>query len=224
MLQLCGFSASNYYNKVKLALLEKGVAFEEKLAWLGETDPSASPLGKVPYMITPQGPLSESAVMLEYIEAAHPQHPLLPADPFAAAKVRELCLYLDLHLELVARNLYPQAFFGGKVSDNVRDRNMAQLEKSSKALGQLARWSPFIAGEQFSLADCTAIVHLPLISAASKIVGGRDVLADLPVRDYLARMGERPTVQKLQADRKSSTADMMARNATRSAAAAATAA
>ncbi|MCT9812566.1 glutathione S-transferase [Acidovorax sp. Be4] len=224
MLQLCGFSASNYYNKVKLALLEKGVAFEEKLAWLGETDPSASPLGKVPYMITPQGPLSESAVMLEYIEAAHPAHPLLPADPFAAAKVRELCLYLDLHLELVARNLYPQAFFGGKISDNVRDRSMAQLEKSSKALGQLARWSPFIAGEQFSLADCTAIVHLPLISAASKIVGGRDVLADLPVRDYLARMGERPTVQKLQADRKTSTADMMARNATRSAAAAATAA
>ena len=28
MLQLCGFSASNYYNKVKLALLEKGLAWE----------------------------------------------------------------------------------------------------------------------------------------------------------------------------------------------------
>ena len=48
MLQLCGFSASNYYNKVKLALLEKGVAFDEELAWLGETDAAASPLGKVP--------------------------------------------------------------------------------------------------------------------------------------------------------------------------------
>ena len=211
MLQLCGFSASNYYNKVKLALLEKGVPFEEELAWLGETDPAASPLGKVPYLRTPQGPISESAVMLEYIEAAHPDSPLLPADPFAAAKVRELCLYLDLHLELVARNLYPQAFFGGKVSDGVRERSLAQLEKSAQALGQLARWSPFIAGDQFTLADCGAIVHLPLISAASKIVGGRDVLADLPVRDYLARMGERETVKQLQADRKASTAQMLAR-------------
>lgn len=220
MLQLCGFSASNYYNKVKLALLEKGVAFEEVLAWIGETDPSASPLGKVPYLITPQGGLSESAVMLEYIEAAHPEHPLLPADPFASAKVRELCLYLDLHLELVARTLYPQAFFGGKVSDSTRERGMAQLDKSAKALGQLARWSPFIAGEQFTLADCTAIIHLPLISAASKIVGGRDVLADLPVRDYLARMGERPSVQKVQADRKANTAVMMARIAEKSPAAA----
>lgn len=213
MLQLCGFSASNYYNKVKLALLEKGLAFEEELAWLGETDPAASPLGKVPYMRTEHGALSESAVMLEYIEAAHPAHPLLPADPFAAAKVRELALYLDLHLELVARNLYPQAFFGGKVSDGVRERNMAQLDKSAKALGQLARWSPFIAGDQFTLADCCAIVHLPLVSAASKIVGGRDVLADLPVRDYLARMGERPAVQKVQADRKTNTAVMMERMA-----------
>lgn len=211
MLQLCGFSASNYYNKVKLALLEKGVPFEEELAWLGETDPAASPLGKVPYLRTPQGPISESAVMLEYIEAAHPDTPLLPADPFAAAKVRELCLYLDLHLELVARNLYPQAFFGGKVSDGVRERSLAQLEKSAQALGQLARWSPFIAGDQFTLADCGAIVHLPLISAASKIVGGRDVLADLPVRDYLARMGERETVKQLQTDRKASTAQMLAR-------------
>ena len=211
MLQLCGFSASNYYNKVKLALLEKGVPFEEELAWLGETDPAASPLGKVPYLRTPQGPISESAVMLEYIEAAHPDSPLLPADPFSAAKVRELCLYLDLHLELVARNLYPQAFFGGKVSDGVRERSLAQLEKSAQALGQLARWSPFIAGDQFTLADCGAIVHLPLISAASKIVGGRDVLAGLPVRDYLARMGERETVKQLQADRKASTAQMLAR-------------
>ena len=52
MFKLCGFGASNYYNKVKLALLEKGVPFEEELAWLGETDAAASPLGKVPYAIT----------------------------------------------------------------------------------------------------------------------------------------------------------------------------
>lgn len=211
MLKLCGFSVSNYYNKVKLALLEKGIAFEEETAWLGETDTGASPLGKVPYLRTPQGPLSESSAMLEYLEAAHPQVPLLPADPFAAAKVRELCIYLDLHLELVARNLYPQAFFGGKVSDALRDRTMEQLDKSVAALGRLAQWSPFIADEQFTLADCCAIVHLPLVSAASKIVGGRDVLADLPVRDYLARMGERAAVQRVQVDRKEATAVMMER-------------
>ena len=80
MLKLAGFAASNYYNVVKLALLEKGVPFEEQLAWLGETDPAASPLGKVPYAITEHGPISESTVLLEYVEARYPERPLLPAD------------------------------------------------------------------------------------------------------------------------------------------------
>ena len=99
MLILSGFAASNYYNKVKLALLEKDVPFEEELVWIGEVDRSASPLGKVPYLRTEAGKLCESSAINEYIEAAYPQVPLLPADPFAAAKVRELTIYLELHLE-----------------------------------------------------------------------------------------------------------------------------
>ena len=167
MLTLCGFSASNYYNKVKLALLEKGLPFTEELAWVGETDLSATPLGKVPYLRTPQGTLCESAVIADYIETAYPQPALLPADPFAAAKVRELITFLELHLELVARNLYPQAFFGGTVSDSARDKVGAQLEKNIAAFGQLAKFSPYLAGDSFTMADCAAFVHLPLVASAT---------------------------------------------------------
>jgi glutathione S-transferase len=211
MLTLCGFAASNYYNKVKLALLEKGVPFEEELAWVGQTDTAASPLGKVPYLKTDEGTLCESTVMLEYIEAKYPQHPLLPADPFAAAKVRELLRYLELHLELVARNLYPEAFFGGKVSDSAKEKTGQQLEKNVAAFAKLTQFSPFIAGDTFSLADCAALVHLPLVSSATKIIYGRDFLADLPVRDYLKRLGERATVQQVGADRKANTELMLQR-------------
>ncbi|MBV8249193.1 MAG: glutathione S-transferase [Comamonas sp.] len=210
MLTLCGFSASNYYNKVKLALMEKRIPFEEELAWLGQTHPDESPLGKVPYLRTRHGAISESDAIIEYVDTLSPTTPLLPADPFAAAKVRELCVYLNLHLELVARNLYPQAFFGGKVSDATRDKTLEQLRKNIAAFAKIARFdTPFIAGEQFSLADCSAIVHLPLISSATKIMGGTDLLAELPVRDYLTRMGERPAVQKLNADRKANTVELM---------------
>lgn len=214
MLTLCGFSASNYYNKIKLALLEKQLPFDEELAWLGETDGALSPLGKVPYLRIADGRgLCESAAMAEYVESLSASPALLPADAFEAAKVRELCVFLDLHLELVARTLYPQAFFGGKVSEATQERTLAQLDKNVAAFARLARFTPFIAGEQFTLADCCAIVHLPLVSAASKIVCGRDVLADLPVRDYLARMGERATVQQVNADRKTNTALMLQRYA-----------
>lgn len=211
MLTLCGFAASNYYNKVKLALLEKGVPFEEELAWVGQTDRAASPLGKVPYLKTDEGTLCESTVMLEYIEAMYPEQPLLPADPFAAAKVRELLRYLELHLELVARNLYPEAFFGGKISDAAKEKTGQQLEKNIAAFAKLAKFSPFIAGDSFTLADVAAAVHLPLVSGATRIIYGRDYLADLPVRDYLKRLGERPAVQKVNADRKTNTELMMQR-------------
>ena len=211
MLTLCGFSASNYYNKVKLALLEKGLPFTEELAWVGETDLSATPLGKVPYLRTPQGTLCESAVIADYIETAYPQPALLPADPFAAAKVRELITFLELHLELVARNLYPQAFFGGTVSDTAKEKVGAQLQKNIAAFGELAQFSPYVGGDTFTMADCAAVVHLPLVSSATKIIYGKDYLADLPVRDYLARMAERPHVQRVNADRKTNTAEMLAR-------------
>lgn len=211
MLKLCGFAASNYHNKVKFALLEKGVPFEEEIAWVGQTDPVASPLGKVPYLKTEDGALCESAVMLEYIEHKYPQNPLLPSDPLAAAKVRELALFLDLHLELVARNLYPEAFFGGKVSDSVKEKVGAQLEKNVAAFAQLAKFSPFVAGDTLSLADCAAVTHLPLVSSVTKLIYGKDFLAALPARDYLKMMGERPHMQTINADRKANMELMMAR-------------
>ena len=211
MLTLCGFSASNYYNKVKLALLEKGVPFQEQLAWVGQTDLAASPLGKVPYLLTPEGPLCESAVIADYIEAAYPAPALVPAQAFAAAKVRELITFMELHLELVARNLYPQAFFGGTVGEAAREKVGIQLEKNIAAFAKLASFAPYVAGDSFSMADCAAIVHLPLVSSATKAIYGRDYLAELPVRDYLARMAERPHVQRINADRKTSTAEMLAR-------------
>ena len=211
MLKLCGFAASNYYNKVKLALLEKGVPFEEVLAWIGQTDPAASPLGKVPYVITDEGPISESTVILEYVEERYPEKPLMPASPYEAAQVRELLRYIELHLELVARNLYPQAFFGGQVSDKLKDTLRPQLEKNIAAFGRLAKFSPFVAGEHFTLADCAAAVHLPLVGSATKIIYGQDLLAGLPVKDYLKRVGARPTVQQVSADRKTNTEIMLAR-------------
>lgn len=212
-LKLCGFSASNYYNKIKLQLMEKAVPFSEELVWTGHADSllvDRSPMGKVPFLDTPQGPISESGACAEYIEATYQQKPLLPADPYAAAKVREIIIYSELHLELVARNLYPEAFFGGKVSDNVKERTRKLLERGVHGFAKLAKFSPFVAGPEFTLADCAVVAHLPLVSGASRIIYGDDVLAGLPVREYVRMMSERPTLQKVNADRKSSTEQMLA--------------
>jgi glutathione S-transferase len=207
MLVLCGFTVSNYYNKVKLALLEKGVPFTEEMVKTGSKDEAvleATPLGKVPFIRTPQGTLCESQAILDYIEAAHPNPPLMPADPWQAAKVRELITFIDLHLELVARELYPKAFFGGEVSEANAARIHKQLTKNIAAFKRLAKFSPYVAGATFTQADCAAWVSLPLVAMATKIVYGEDLLAagGLDWKPYSKLIGERPSAQRVTADRK----------------------
>jgi len=205
MEKLCGFAVSNYYNKVKLAMLEKGVPFEEVLVWTSQKDEmlARSPMGKVPFIETPGGNLCESQAINEYLEDKYPQVPLYPAEPFVRAKVREMCAFLDLHLELPARRLYAEAFFGGKVSDETKEQVKKDLAKGIRALQQLARWKPYIAGTTLSYADCTAFTHLPLVSMATKIIYGADMLEGAAqVKPYLKMLKERPHFQQVDADRK----------------------
>jgi glutathione S-transferase len=210
MLVLCGLPISNYYNKAKLALLEKGIAFEEELigtAGVGAQAAEAlrdSPLGKIPFIRTEHGPLCESQAILDYLEAAYPKPPLLPADPYAAAKVRELATFADLHLELVVRELYPQAFFGGNVSAETIERVRPRLVRNIAAFARLARFAPYVAGAEFSQADCSAWPHLPLVSMASRAIYGEDLLVAGGVdwKAYTRLIGERPSAQKVSADRK----------------------
>jgi glutathione S-transferase len=215
MLTLCGFAVSNYYNKVKMALLEKGVPFKEELNWATKDEATLanSPLGKVPFLITEQGSLSESQVILDFIEAKYPAKPLVPADPFEAAKVREICTFLELHLELVARRLYPFAFFGKSKDEVVAASVRKELERNIAAFSKLVKFSPYIAGKELTIADCAGLVHLPVVSMATKVVYGEDLLAHLPVKTYLALLGERTSVQTVNADRKTNQALMASRAA-----------
>jgi glutathione S-transferase len=141
----------------------------------------------------------------------------LPADPWAAAKVRELALFIDLHLELVARELYAQAFFGGTVSDSQKARVRKLLDRNIVAFTRLARFAPYVAGDGFTIADCAAYVTLPLVALSSKIIYGEDLLAahGIDWKGYSKLVGQRPSAQRVDADRKAyqERAAALARNA-----------
>jgi glutathione S-transferase len=208
MLTLYGIPLSNYYNKVKLALLEKGVDFAEEEVGTGKKDEAVlacSPLGKIPFIRTEHGALCESEAILGYIEAAWPEPALLPADAWDRAKLRELVTFIDLHLELVARQLYGQAFFGGApLPDADKERIRKQLVKNIAAFKRLAKFAPYVGGDRFTLADCSAYVSLPLVALSSKIVLGEDLLAVAGVdwKPYAKLIAQRPSAQRVDADRK----------------------
>src|SRR5262245_2654867 len=114
MIKLYGFALSNYFSMVKAVLLEKGIEFElVETRTSQESDYLAkSPMGKVPCIETEHGFLSETQVILEYLEELKPEPALLPRDPFQRAKVRELARGLELYIELPARTCYGPVFFG----------------------------------------------------------------------------------------------------------------
>ena len=213
MLKLCGFRISNYHNKVRIALLEKGIPHEEDSSCKpSQADEflARSPAGKVPFLELDGGRrLSESQAICEYLEEAFPQKPLYPRDPFQRAKVRELIVYLELHLELVARRLYPQVFFGKGVDEAAKVSVENGLAKGLRAFKTLAKFDPYIAGKELTYADCAAFVHLPLIALATKLAYGRDFLEDMPqVKPYLGMLKERSAFRKVDEDRKAYQAAM----------------
>ena len=211
MMKLCGFPISNYYNKVHIAMLEKGLPFEldaeckpsQKDEFLART-----PMGKVPFLELDGGAqLSESQVICEYLEDAYPQKPLLPRDPLERARVRELITVMELHLELVVRRLYPFVFFGKPPVEDVKQSVEKALPKGLRTLKSRARFAPYIAGSEFTLADCAAFVHLPLVSLSTKLAYGRDFLEDLPqVKPYIKQLAERPAFKRVSEDRKAAQA------------------
>src|SRR5438105_10543019 len=151
MLKLCGFHISNYFCKARIAMLEKGLEFELDPSCRPSQAPeflARTPMGKVPFLELDGATLSESQVICEYLEDAYPEKPLYPRDPLERARVRELITYMELHIELVARRLYGQVFFGQPADEAVKQAVEKELLKGIRALRSRAKFDPYLAGSQ----------------------------------------------------------------------------
>ncbi len=206
MIKLCGFALSNYYSKVKFALLEHEIPFEEVFVMPSqdETVCAHSPLGKVPYLQTEHGDLCESQAILEYLAASFPDKAIFSRDPWQAAKERELIMFVDVHLELTARNLYKQAFFGGTVTDATKGRVEKLLTHHIRGFKRLAKFAPYLRGDALCVADFSGFTHLPLVGLATQLIYGRDFLLDAGIdwKSYVKTINARPAAQRVTAERK----------------------
>lgn len=203
-LTLCGFAASNYYNKVKFALLSKGVAFAEEKAYpyKNEATLARTPMGKIPYLLVNGTPVSESQAIIEFLEEAFPEPRLYPKDLVERAKCRELIQIVELYLELQARRLYSAAFFGGSMSEETKREVDVNLTRGVKALARVAKFAPFIGGGELTYADCAAVFHLPVVQFAARNVLQREVFAEVnALPGYLKHVRAQPGMAQVLADR-----------------------
>ncbi|MFU6374549.1 glutathione S-transferase family protein [Metapseudomonas otitidis] len=204
MLKLHGFCVSNYYNMVKLALLEKGLPFEEVKVHASQEPAflACSPRGKVPVLETEHGFINETSAILDYLEERFPEHPLLPGDLYARAVVRALCREIELYIELPARTCHMQAFFGVAVPEAIREKARAELIAGFATLGRHARFAPFVAGETLTLADLYFLYSVDLAYEVGRKVMGIDFLAELPAaRALLQQLAQNPHVQRIAEDK-----------------------
>jgi len=211
MITLYGFAISNYYNKVKFALLEKNIRFVEEVIPPSQEEAvlKRSPLGKIPFIKTDAGYLSESQAILEYLEDAFPDNPLYPADVFQRAKCREFIQHIELNMELIARRLYGEVLFGVKISQETKDEVLPKVENGLKGLARIAGFAPFALGEQFTAADIVAWPHFQLVGFVTQQIYGRDLVAEhIPgAADYIKLIESRPHAQTVTAGRNAALAE-----------------
>ncbi|WP_339520260.1 glutathione S-transferase [Pseudomonas proteolytica] len=213
MLKLYGFSVSNYYNMVKLALLEKGLPFEEVPFYAGQTAEAlaVSPRGKVPVLKVEKGFINETSVILEYLEQTQSGPALLPGDAFQRGQVLALCREIELYIELPARACYAEAFFGMSVPEAIKDKSRAELLLGIAALGRHGKFAPYVAGESFTLADLYFLYSVDLACAVGGKLFGLDLLAELPkAKALLKRLQDMPNAQRVAADKEAAMPAFMA--------------
>ncbi len=202
-IKLYGMTYSNYYNMVKAVLIEKGMEFEE-IHLLPNQEPEflqKSPMGKVPCLETEQGFLTETGVMIDYIDSLGEGPSLYPKDLFERAKVQELMRHLELYIELPARKLYGDVFFAKPASDELKAQVKEQLQKGFASLAQLAKFQPYLAGEVLSYADFYYRFSVGVATIVCKKALHWDALNELPnVKALLELMDQRPSVQQVLSD------------------------
>jgi glutathione S-transferase len=202
-IKLHGVLLSNYYSIVKAVLLEKGIEFEELVASPNQESEYLvkSPMGKVPCLETEQGFLTESGVILDYLDALGEGPSFYPSDAFEKAKVQELMRYLELYIELPGRRLYGDVFFGRPASEEEKAAVKPLLEKGFAALQRIAKFEPYLAGSEISYADFYCLFALAPVTLVCKKTWDWDVRNEIAgLKELFELLGTRDSVKKVRGD------------------------
>jgi glutathione S-transferase len=201
LITLFDVPVSPYAQKVKLALLEKGLSFETRVVDL--TRPSdelrrVSPRLEVPVLTDDDLVLQDSSIIVEYLEDAYPQPALLPTTARERARVRwieELC---DTQYEAVVWGVAELTVFqraSGARKQEMLTTASAQVARLNARLESELADREWLNGETFGFGDLVAFPHVNAASSQGNkpTPGGR-------LDTWLRAMRQRPSVQRCKAD------------------------
>jgi glutathione S-transferase len=160
---------SSYVQKVKIALREKGLAFDKETpAGLGAgagagAFAAASPRNEVPALIDGSARIFDSTIILEYLEDKYPNPHLLPVDPAARADARmieDVCdtLYEAINWGLGEINWFKRA--EGAKAEELKATAARQTAELQTWLTTRLGDQEFFNGDSFGWADLSVAPYL----------------------------------------------------------------
>ena len=229
MITLYHHNISVCAQKVRIALDEKGLAYEGREVDLMKQEHLSpeflkiNPKGLVPVLVHAGVPISESTIILEYLEDAFPEKSLRPQSSLARARMRAWTRVPDDGIHVACGSItYASAFAPQlrenhsreeweerlrKLPDSARAARQRQIleqgfnapfvrdavllhEKVIKDMEAALSKGPWLAGDEFSLAD---IAIIPYITRLDRL-GLEGMWADRPhVTQWFAAMQARPS-------------------------------
>ena len=195
-------SAGMHPRRVRIFMAEKGIAIERR-----EVDAAGganalpdflrlNPLGKLPVLELDDGSaIAESLAICRYLEALHPQPPLMGQTPQVSAQIEMWTLRMDHELSqpIALAFVHSSDFYRGRVEQVPEVAGWARnraLQTMAWLDGELAERS-HIAGDDYTLADIVAQCACVL----GKAVGLRIPPEMTNLSRWFAQVSARPTAR-----------------------------
>ena len=213
MLTLYEHPLSSYVQKVKIALREKGIAFEAVRpggvgpGGAGGEFVAANPRAEVPALIDGAVRLFDSTIILEYIEEKWPAPALLPAGPAERARVRMIEEVCDTHYEAINWGLGEITRFGraeGALKAALVAKAREQIGGIQSWLGRQLGAADWFNGTAFGWGDLSVA---PYMQASARF----DIVPDAhsALGRWLRRINARPSVAQTHAEANASAGSLV---------------
>ena len=195
------YCAPNTISVAAVTAMNEGVHWEPirvDMAGGEQTKPeylAINPKGRVPVLLTPEGPLTEVGAILEYLgETALPK--LVPADPLQRARMREVMFYLGTTMHVN----HAHKMRGYRWADQQSSYDDMKSKVPETMTASCAYLEPQIVGPYFFGPEPT-LADFYLFAIACWLESDGVMVSDFPgLSAWKAEMEARPSVQKAKAD------------------------
>ena len=204
MIKLYGLKSSNYCAMVRVFLLEKGFDFEEIHIQPTYSEPflELSPMGKIPCIELDEGYLSETTAIMGFLESCVPDLPMTDKDSFRRAQMAQLIKIVELYIAVEYVRFMNHVFLGRELNQAVADDARPTMVKGLAAMERLCSFSPYLLGEEVTMADFFTYYILKTAAPVAKQVWGWDIVAEVDgLAEWLQLMSERPLVKQVDSER-----------------------